>query len=186
MEYHDDKKSSSNLKLNIEGLKNNAISFDQLQKLIGPENTQRCEWLTYDQLARYKSIQELLHKGAAVILLQIEGERKVAVGHFIVLLDHGDHYEHFDSYGLSMDEETKITGERHLTNLFTHVHKKIVDNSKKLQTFREDVNTCGRWVAARLLLRHMELDTFLKLIGYFKVNHDDLVSIMTLLLQFKH
>ena len=170
----------------IQKIKDNALSFGQLQDLVGPDQTKRCSWLEYDDLKEYKRIDDLMHLGAAVILLQIEAPRAPKVGHFIVLLDHGSHYEHFDSYGLTMDEELNITQEHHLTNIFKTAHKPIIDNHKRLQTFREDVNTCGRWVVARLLLRTLELDAFLKLITYFKVNFDDLVSIMTMLLQFKN
>lgn len=170
----------------IQQIKDNSLSFDQLKALTGPNQASKCKWILYDQLKQFKDINDLMSLGAVVILLQIETPKASKVGHFIVLLDHGSHYEHFDSYGLSMDQELKITQEHHLTNIFKSVRKPIVDNTKRLQTLREDVNTCGRWVVARLLLRHLELDKFLKLISYFKVNSDDLVSIMTMLLQFKN
>lgn len=169
----------------IQKIKDNALSFEQLKDLVGPKQAASCRWIEYDEIVKFKNIQELMDLGACVILLQIETPRAPKVGHFIVLLDHGSHYEHFDSYGLSIDQELRITDEHHLTNIFRAVRKPIKDNPKRLQTIREDVNTCGRWVVARLLLRQMELDSFLKLISYFKVNTDDLVSIMTMLLQFK-
>lgn len=170
----------------IQDIKSNALTFDQLKDLVGPKQASKARWLVYDDLKNFNSIDELLSFGAAVILLQIETANKPAVGHFIVLLDHGNHYEHFDSYGLTMDEELAITQEHHLTNIFKMTRKKVVNNTKKLQTFRQDVNTCGRWVVARLLLRHLELDPFLNLITYLRVPYDDLVSIMTMLLQFKN
>ncbi len=169
----------------IQSVKGNALSFPQLKSLVGPRQAARCKWLLYDQLAPFRSIEELMDLGACVILLQIESASRSPVGHFILLLDHGTHYEHFDSYGLTMDEELKITQEKHLTRIFGLGRKPIVDNSKKLQTFRQDVNTCGRWVVARLLLRQLELKEFLKLVEHFHVLYDDLVSIMTMLLQFK-
>jgi hypothetical protein len=170
----------------VEKLKDNALSFNQLQDLVGPRQTEECRWIVYDELTKFKRVSDLMNLGAAVILLQIESPRAPKVGHFILLLDHGSHYEHFDSYGLTMDQERKITEEHHLTNIFKTSTKPIIDNHNKLQTFREDINTCGRWVVARLLLKKMELDSFLKLINYFHVNHDDIVAIMTMLLQFKN
>ena len=170
----------------INQLKDNALSFEQLKNLVGPHQSQQCKWILYDELAKFKDLETLMSLGAVVILLQIETPNHPKVGHFIVLLDHKSHYEHFDSYGLTMDEELNITQEHHLTKIFKTARKPIVDNTKRLQTLRADINTCGRWVAARLLLRQLELDQFLRLISYFHVNSDDLVAIMTLLLQFKN
>lgn len=170
----------------IQSVKSNALTFPQLKSLVGPRQASQCRWLMYDQLQEFNSIEQLMELGAVVILLQIESSSRNSVGHFILLLDHKTHYEHFDSYGLNMDEELRITQEKHLTRIFKMGRKPLIDNTKKLQTFREDVNTCGRWVVARLLLRHLELDEFLKLIQHFKVLYDDLVSIMTMLLQFKN
>ncbi len=169
----------------IDQVKNNALSFPQLKDLVGPNQASKVKWLLYDELVKFETLAELMELGAAVILLQIESRNAPKVGHFIVLLDHGTHYEHFDSYGFTMDQELAITHERHLTRLFKNTRKPIKDNLRRLQTLRQDVNTCGRWVVARILLRQLELDQFLKLIAYFKVNYDDLVSIMTMLLQFK-
>lgn len=169
----------------IDQIKTNALSFPQLKDLVGPNQAKRVKWLLYDELVKFSNLYQLMDLGAVVVLLQIEAPRAPKVGHFIVLLDHGTHYEHFDSYGLTMDQETSITQEHHLTNLFKTTRKPIKDNLKKLQTLRQDINTCGRWVVARLLLRQLELEPFLKLLEYFRVNYDDLVSIMTMLLQFK-
>jgi len=170
----------------IAALKDNALSFKQLQFLVGPNQAKNCRWLIYDELQKFATLQEVLSLGAAVVLLQIEARNAPKVGHFIVLIDHGNHIEHFDSYGLTIDQEVAITQEHHLTNLFRRSRKPIRENTKRLQTLRQDVNTCGRWVVARLLLRNVELDQFLKMIAYFHVNPDDLVSIMTMLLQFKN
>lgn len=170
----------------LQKIKDNALSIPQLQSLVGIEQAKQCRWIVYDDLRKFQNLEQLLSLGAVVILLQIEAPRAPKVGHFILMMDHGNHIEHFDSYGLNIDQETSITQEHHLTNLFKMSRKPIKENGKRLQTLREDVNTCGRWVAARLLLREMELDQFLKLISYFKVNTDDLVAIMTMLLQFKN
>lgn len=169
----------------IDKLKSNALDIEQLKSMVGSQKASQCEWIIYDELKKFKSIEQLMSKGAVVILLQIETAHAPSVGHFVVLLNHKNHYEHFDSYGLTIDEELKITQEHHLTNLFKTSTKPIRDNTKRLQRFRGDINTCGRWVVARLLLNELELESFLKLIEYFKVDYDDLVSIMTMLLTFK-
>jgi hypothetical protein len=95
--------NSSNSKTNfiIQKIKDNALTFNQLQDLVGPEQTKNCRWIVYDDLVHFKRVDELMNLGCVVILLQIETPRAPKVGHFIVLLDHGSHYEHFDSYGLT-------------------------------------------------------------------------------------
>lgn len=167
-------------------IKDNALSIPQVQSLVGVNQAKQCRWIVYDDLQKFQTLEQVLSLGAVVILLQIEAPRAPKVGHFILMLDHGNHYEHFDSYGLNIDEELAITKEHHLTNLFRRSRKPIKENGKKLQTIREDINTCGRWVAARLLLRDTELDQFLKIIDYFNLNPDDMVAAMTILLQFKN
>lgn len=166
------------------------LSFENLQFMVGPKRSEQCKWLDYPELQKFTSIEDLMNKGAVVILLHIENKDyhtrgAVKPGHFILLLDHKDTYEHFDSYGLSLDEEANITGERYLTTLFQRTNKKYIDNGIKMQRFRDDINTCGRWVVARLLLRHLSLQDFMKEIKQLGRPDDETVTAMTLLLQFK-
>lgn len=169
----------------IDRLKSEALSFPQLQFLAGKRQTQSCRWIVYDDLRNYKTIDQLMALGACVILLEIETLNKPRIGHFIIILKHKDHYEHFDSYGIGMDEELSLTKEHHLSNIFRNSKVKIVDNTKRLQRLREDINTCGRWVVARLLLRHVELDPFLALFEHLKPQSpDEMISWGTLLLQY--
>lgn len=169
----------------LDRLKNDALSITQLQLLVGPNNTADCRWLVWDDLAKFKNVYQLMEKGAVVILLQIETRNAPKVGHFICLIDHGHSIEHFDSYGLTMEEELALTHEAHLTRIFNQYPKPVVNNTKRLQLIREDINNCGRWVVARLLLREMSLDMFLKLVTHFHIHYDDTVSLMTMLLSLK-
>lgn len=169
----------------IDYLKGQSLSFDELKFMMGHNQSKRCRFLLYDDLQNFKSVDELMALGAVIILLEIEAPRAPKVGHFICLLDHGTHIEHFDSYGLRMDEELDYTQERHQTMLFKNSPKKILDNTKRLQMFREDIQTCGRWVVTRVLLRNIELDQFLNIFDHLKPQTpDEMVTVMTLLLNF--
>lgn len=162
------------------------LSFKELQDMVGPTFSKSTRWMTWDQLAEIPSTRELFGNGkAVVVLLQIEGRHKRPVGHFILLLQFPGHIEHFDSYGLTIEQELSITHEKHLTRIFKDYRNPVVNNAKRLQTLAEDVNTCGRWIVARLMLQTLTLDAFLTLIHYFKINPDDLVTAMTFLLQLK-
>lgn len=171
----------------IKKLESSDLTFKQLKDLLGPTQSKQTRFLTYDQLAPFKSFEQLF-KGykAAIVLLIPETGNNPKAGHFICLLDHGTHVEHFDSYGLDVDEEIKITQEHHITQLFNKEKRPMVTNTKKLQRFANDINTCGRWVVARILLSNLELDGFLKLIESLGRANDEMITAMTLLLPFKH
>lgn len=169
----------------LQGLRKQDLSFKELQDMVGPEFTRNTLWITWDELAKYSSVSSLMQKKAVVVLLEIERPYTNNVGHFILLLQYPDHIEHFDSYGLTMEEELAATQEKHLTRIFQDYRQPVINNTKRLQTLRQDINTCGRWVVGRLMLQEMKLDQFLKFIDYFKLNHDDLITAMTMLLQLK-
>jgi hypothetical protein len=171
--------------MNIQSLEKEDLSFEDLKRMMGPKWDAETRFLNWDELANYKLMSELMTKPAVIILLHIEGPHAPSVGHFILLLDFNDHLEHFDSYGLTMEEELAITHEQHLTRIFKTYRKPVINNTKKLQTFRKDINTCGRWIVTRRMLSHLTLDKFLKFISNFHLNPDDLVTAMTTLLQFK-
>ena len=169
----------------LQTIEKDALTMDQLKKLVGANIANTCRWLTWDELTKFDTAEDLMSLGAVVILLQIETRHAPSVGHFILLLDQGNHYEHFDSYGLTMEEELGITQEHHLTRIFDRYRKRLINNTVKLQTLRQDVNTCGRWVVARLMLKKLILDDFLKLIKYYGKHTDDTVALMTMLLNYR-
>lgn len=172
----------------IDQLKDSTNTFQDLKKMLGPKNTEHIRFLLYDDLAAFKSLDELMELGAVIVLLEIESKRAPKVGHFILLLNQGNRIEHFDSYGLTMDEELAFTHERHLTNLFKgEKFKKIINNTKRLQMFREDINTCGRWCVARYLLRRFPLDMFIDIFNHLRPQTaDEMVTVMTMLLKNNH
>lgn len=169
----------------LQNIEKNALSLEQLQKLVGSKIRNACRWLTWDELSKFDTAEDLMSLGAVVVLLQIETRHAPPVGHFILLLDHGDHIEHFDSYGLTMEQELNITQEHHLTRIFDRYRKRFINNTIKLQTLRQDMNTCGRWVVARLMLKELRLDDFLKMIKHFGKHTDDTVALMTMLLNYR-
>lgn len=113
------------------------------------------------------SSPESLFKGnkAAVILFLTEGRNN---GHWICVLDHGSHYEVFDSFGMAIDGNRKWLDEKKLMEfgqtlpllsiLLDKGNKPVNHNSTKLQA--NDANTCGRWVVWRILNSATPLDTF--------------------------
>ena len=123
------------------------------------------------------------NKNSIIVLLQIEGPNAPSVGHWIAILRRGaDEYEHFDSYGLNLDEELHITHEKpYLTALLTSKGVKVSYNKYKLQLRKDDMNTCGRWCVARVRLHDLTLEKFAE--SFMKTKpYDHSVALATMFL----
>lgn len=160
------------------------LAFDDINQMLGPHKNKT--WvIRYEELKQFKSLEEMFStKTAAIIFLDIHGETSSSIGHWITVLKHKDHYEHFDSYGISVDEENHITKEPipYLSNLFSESKIPIVDSGRKLQAQKEDVNTCGRYCVARVHLQKYELKTFYKFLDIIGTDPDRSITLMTMLL----
>lgn len=133
-----------------------------LARMLGPLKS-KVKIMRYEELAN-KTLQSLFHGYMAIIVfLDIHNEHGVTpIGHWITLIDQDDHYEHFDSYGIGVDEEVAITHEKKdlISNLFKQSNKPLVESQRKLQSNKNDTNTCGRWCIARIRLGNYALPKF--------------------------
>ncbi len=130
----------------IKRLEAEPLGFPELKRMLSKDGRDKdTKLLQYDELAKFSSLDQLFAKDQAVIiLLQIEAPDAPKVGHWIALLDQGDHVEHFDSYGLSADEELALTHESDLlTKLLQTASTRVEDSTTKLQHISEHTNTCG-------------------------------------------
>lgn len=168
-------------------LMKNTLTFEELKEMLGPLNSKSVRFLPYDQIPSYKTMKDLFTQGftAAIILLDQEQYKNHKSGHFILVMDYPDHVEHFDSYGLSVDEELKLTQEPHLTKFFNDSEKAMIQNNTELQKFGGSINTCGRWCVARLLLRDLKLNQFEHFIHQLGTKKDLAVTVLTALLPYK-
>jgi len=146
--------------------------------------------ISYEDMENYKTIDDVFDTNNATIILY---ETQKNFGHWTLLLK-DKNLEFFDPYGLKPDEELNIDNKYnsrihngivvpHLTHLLNKSNYRIIINRKRLQQFLENINTCGRWCVARVLLRHFTLSKFQKLFTD-NVNHtpDFWVTAYTLLL----
>lgn len=119
--------------------------------------------LKYAELASVSSLDELIpgDKGAVIILT----ESRRNEGHWCCLLKYDDKYEWTDSYGGASgkpDGELSFIGKamkimlgednHYLSKLLKESGKKVIYNKEKFQSLSDGVNTCGKWVIARLLM----------------------------------
>ena len=139
--------------------------------------------LSYHELVNYSTLDEVLGETQAIILLY---ETKENFGHWVTVFKINDNtIEFFDPYGLQMDDELNYAtynNQPTLTNLVNAAGYKVVSNSKKLQTFKHEVNTCGRWASLRIKFRDTPLREFQTMFGNNKhYNADFWVSALTYL-----
>lgn len=121
----------------------------------------------YDELSHFKTMEEAMQgKQSMIILMNIMTNNKMSkIGHWICILDKGSYYEHFDSYGLDIDQELHITHEKkYLSLLLKNSSKGLQLNREKLQERKEDVNTCGRWVVCRTIFYNQSLHEFISVV----------------------
>jgi hypothetical protein len=137
------------------------LGEDDLRKLLGNVPIYR-----YPELDDFDSPEQMFKGHAAVILLFLTDDENT--GHWLAVLNHPDHYEVFDSFGVAIDGNRKWLSKEEklefdqtaplLSELLAKGHKPVTHNSTKLQ--HDDADTCGRWVAARIMNMRMPLPEF--------------------------
>lgn len=136
----------------------------------------------YHNLGEYNSIESLLQPFGAVALLY---ETKQNFGHWVALIEYEDHIEFFDPYGFSPDSELKYAkydNTPYLTELIKNSSKPVRWSNAKLQTFAEDINTCGRWTSCRIRMKQLDNNSFAKMFkGHQHYTGDFWVSALTFL-----
>ncbi len=164
----------------VDILSREPLSISQLKQMT--EGRTKIKYMDYDSLSAIKKIEDLFGDGnCAIILMDIEGRFSGTVGHFIALLRYKDHIEHFDSYGLSIDEELAKTHDKpYLSKLL--MPESVKFNHIQLQSHKEDINTCGRWCVARCLLYALSLSEFVHFCFQHSISPDETITLMTSLL----
>ena len=115
--------------------------------------------IKYDELTRYKKIEQLLPKGRDCVVIFYETESKNE-GHWTSLCRNQNEYTFFDSYGNSentdyqyipvpLREELNIQRD-YLRELLKG--KKLIQNHMDFQSWKPTVATCGRFVSMFLYL----------------------------------
>tara|TARA_R110002073_G_scaffold179166_1_gene337665 strand:+ start:1330 stop:1857 length:528 start_codon:yes stop_codon:yes gene_type:complete len=174
----------------MDKLINDAEAVDLSKENILEITNNGCDVVVYHNLGDYNSLENLLGDKGAVILLY---ETKQNFGHWVALFytdSSQQEIEFFDSYGFKPDEElnyAKYDDQPYITELIQKSNKKIIYNTKKLQTFKEDINTCGRWTSLRIAMREVPLQKFQYLFKNNKsYNGDWFVSALTYIFTHKN
>ena len=135
-------------------LKEYALGDDDIKKYLPNSKI-----ITYPQLSRYHSIDDLLPNNPDYVFILYEDS--VNKGHWTLLMKYNNTYEFFCSYGSKIDEpltwynaETRNRlGEDtpYLSNMLNAVSGKVIYNPVKFQRDSNDINSCGRHALVRAL-----------------------------------
>ena len=159
-----------------------ALSDKDIMRLIkGKANL-----LTYTELQKYNNIDQVLGPYSALVLLY---ETSKNFDHWVCVFKVNENtIEHFDSYGLKPDDELKFIPEYfrevnyeeipHLTYLLYNSGYNVIYNEFKLQKKKKGINTCGRWVATRLIYRMIPQKVFAKFFLEYN-NPDEIIVQLT-------
>lgn len=168
----------------IKKLMSKSLSNYDILKII----QNKANLITYPDIHKYKSLDELLGKHKACIILY---ETKPLYGHWCCIFKlSNDCVEFFDPYGLFPDTEKKFINKDYqkLSNQYKPYLKALMLESPYILTYNHfpfqekkvGVNSCGRWCAIRLLFRHLALDDFIKIFGKKRHNkHDFYITLLT-------
>lgn len=156
------------------------LDMDNLKAMLHSSHfDQEVRILHYNDISKY-SLQDFLENPFWIILLSIESPGAPPIGHFIALFKGGSGIEHFDSYGLTIDQEISITHERGLLTKFLQpIISQVFQGRATLQSKKNHTNTCGRWVVLRLIYYQKSYDEFVRYIHSVQIEPDLAVTMLT-------
>ena len=165
------------------------ITDDNILELVVKKNKLKIR--DYDSLTAKDSLKSLLPSAGSGCVL-FWRDRKSKIGHFNLLLRHAKHhhnheYEFFDSYGMTPQQIASLTshdGGRRLIDIFKG-HNVFIGRHK-YQSRKGDTNTCGRYVAFRFNCELFSYEEFRQLLNYRGISTDDLITLLSLQVDFAH
>src|SRR5208337_542334 len=139
----------------IKQLIEKSLSNEEILQIIN----NKANLISYPDVHKYRDLDELLGKYGACVILY---EWKNLYGHWTCIFKLDDEtVEFFDPYSLFPDKELKFINKEYrikthqnfpyLTSLMLKSPYVLTYNDFPFQQYKEKVNTCGRWVAIRLL-----------------------------------
>lgn len=159
-----------------------ALSMDDLRSA----SNGRLQVFTYEDLYNIKHIDELFYPYNACIILY---QSTPNFGHWVTLIrrknNTTDSLEHFDPYGVKIDDELNGPNRMKFPKLLSRLIlksgiKTIISNVGRFQSQKALVNTCGRWALIRALLKNKSLEEFTNLFHNQKLEPDFYVTALTM------
>jgi hypothetical protein len=143
--------------------------------------------MTYPELQHIEDVEQIFDADGRCVLLFLTENNQT--GHWVGLVRSANMIEYFDPYGSAPDADRKwLTKQKlreldeekpHLTRLLRRSNMKVYFNTYEFQEDKQSINTCGRWVVARLLHRKKTLRQFYNMVMNSGLKPDDFVSALT-------
>lgn len=153
-------------------------NFDILNAL-----DQKCNLVSYPQIKKFKTIDQLLGKYKKCVILYLSDAN---YGHWTCIYEHNNVIYFFDSYGNIPNDQLKWIPKglnksleqdhKHLIKLLYDSGKKIEYNEHPLQKSGRGINTCGKWVIFRLKYPFLSINDFNNLFTNKNRPHDYLIN----------
>ena len=140
--------------------------------------------LTYQELTSINDIDQILNNpyNAAVILIEVRPKS----GHWTLIQKRNKMLEWFDSYGVKVDNQLQKIDKKfrqvsdqdfpYVSKLMKESPYKLSYNNHRLQIMAHNINTCGRHVICRVILKDMSLNAYNKLMRSTDLSPDELVT----------
>jgi hypothetical protein len=142
--------------------------------------------ITYNNIASYSNIDEVLNGKPTVILFEMTENNS---GHWTCMFKNNNVVYFYDSYGLDVEQEKKYMNKRmfkkanYLSRLLKRMPYSLDVNRTKYQEMENGINTCGRHVAVRIWNKQLNDEDYKEYIynlcDEHKVNPDELVIMLT-------
>lgn len=175
-------------RINMESLKKVSLSDADLEEAFNRLDDGKPPIITYPELQDIQDLDEIFDKSGRVIILYLT--ESPTIGHWTCIMKKRSGYEFFDPYGNAPDTQFEWIGQdkaealgqptHRLTELLNNAHKPTYFNPHELQKDRKDINTCGKHVLCRLLLKDTPLGEYISMIKRSGKTPDDFVSLLTL------
>lgn len=169
---------------------NQALNDKELLQLV--ENKARL--ITHPEIKNYKTIDDLLGKNDACIILYITNilQDNSVYGHWCCVFKakwRNDTISYCDPYGnepdysiskMSLEAILEYGQEKILSKMLKECGYRVVYNIAKLQKYSENNAICGRIVGLRLQFREIDGNEFAYMMNsYPNVSSDDLATLLT-------
>ena len=138
----------------VKAIEADPLSDADIKRVLG----RGCRIIKYSRLKRYSSMESLLSKDKAYVILLYQDQPNQ--GHWCCLSRYGNTIEFFDPYGNKPDSELSWTplpmrkrlhqDRPYLTYLFNRTDMDVIYNNVKYQQLDGDIKTCGSHCAHRI------------------------------------
>ena len=168
----------------VSRLENIPLTGEDLCEMVRKLGNHGVRVYKYDDLSRIKTPDQLFgNSNTVLLLLQIKSGHQ-SIGHWVAVVRNDAGYFYYDPYGLSVEQDMKLTGEKNYINIIFSSTKLRI-NHHRHQLFKDHVNTCGRHCVLRSLFHSLSNSQYNdKVIKPLIRNHiisnaDAFVSLMT-------